>query len=277
MTTVISTERVFSLPCFEGLRLLRRYMSRHPDMDVDELLGLIDHVEVDAHTLDMEASVHLSALVETDCPLDGHAFYQVCIKAVLLKHQPIWSKAMRSGRRRFVETLDPNDQDVFAAAGLMEDPTPHNVVSWWDTVSGHARLLADQEKMEQGRIAELLTLERERARLAAIGIDREPLWPGFDDNYAGYDVLSYEPGETGLQNRLIEVKSTSVSPIRFVLTRNEWDKAQKTGDAYVFHIWDMKPEPPVLHVRTVAQVSPHIPTDNGKGRWNNVAVPLGGA
>jgi hypothetical protein len=277
MTTVISSERVFSLPCFEGLRLLRRYMSRNPGMDLDDLLGLIDHVEADAHTLDMEASVHLSALVETDCPLDGHAFYQFCIKAVLLKHQPIWSKAMRSGRRRFVETLDPNDQDVFAAAGLMEDPTPHHVVSWWDSVSGHARLLADQEKMEQGRIAELLTLERERARLAAIGIDKEPLWPGFDDNYAGYDVLSYEPGEMELQNRLIEVKSTSVSPIRFVLTRNEWDKARKTGDAYIFHIWDMKPEPPVLHVRTVAQVSPHIPTDNGKGRWNNVVVPLGGA
>lgn len=60
----------------------------------------------------------------------------------------IWSKAMRSGRSRFVRTLGVNDQDVFAAAGLMENPTPQHVVTWWDTVSGHARLISDQEKME---------------------------------------------------------------------------------------------------------------------------------
>src|SRR5690606_4196512 len=102
----------------------------------------------------------------------------------------------------------------------------------------------------------------------------EPEWPGFDDNYAGYDVLSYDRGETGLQNRLIEVKSTSASPLRFILTRNEWNNAEKSGDAYVFHVWDMNNEPPVLHVRTVADVAPHIPSDNGKGKWNNVAVPV---
>src|SRR5690606_33808172 len=117
-----------------------------------------------------------------------------------LKHQPIWSKAMRSGRRRFVQTLDANDQDVFAAAGLMDDPTPHHVVIWWDAVSGYARLMFDQEKMEQGRFAEILTIDHERSRLNALGINKEPEWPGFDDNYAGYDVLSYDRGETGLQN-----------------------------------------------------------------------------
>lgn len=274
MTVLISTERVFSLPCFEGLRLLRRYMGQHPAMDIAELLTLIHRVEADAHTLDMEASVHLSSLVEMDCPLDGYAFYQGCIKAVLLKYQPIWLKAMRSGRRRFVQTLDPNDQDVFAAAGLMDDPTPHHVVTWWDAVSGHARLMFDQQKMEQGRFAEILTIDYERSRLNALGIKKEPEWPGFDDNYAGYDVLSYDQGETGLQNRLIEVKSSSVSPLRFILTRNEWTKAEKSGNAYIFHVWDMNKEPPVLHVRTVADVAPHIPSDNGKGKWNNVAVPV---
>lgn len=276
MTLLISTERVFSLPCFEGLRLLRRYMSRHPGIEITELLGLMVQVEADAHTLDLEASVHLSSLVEANCPIDGHAFYQSCIKAVLTEHQPIWSKAMRSGRRRFVRTLDTNDQDVFAAAGLMEDPTPHQVVTWWDAISGYARLMSDQEKMEQGRFAEILTLDHERARLNAIGIDKEPEWPGFDDNYAGYDVLSYDQGDTGLQNRMIEVKSTTVSPLRFILTRNEWNKAAQAGEAYIFHVWDMSKEPPILHVRTVADVAPHIPSDNGRGKWSNVAVPVGG-
>ncbi|NKC27772.1 DUF3883 domain-containing protein [Ochrobactrum ciceri] len=156
----------------------------------------------------------------------------------------------------------------------MDDPTPHHVVVWWDIVSGYARLRSDQEKMEQGRFAEILTLDHERERLKAMGIDKQPEWPGFDDNYAGYDVLSYDHGHTGIQTRLIEVKSTSVSPLRFILTRNEWNKAEKSSDAYIFHIWDMSKDKPALHVRRVADIAPHIPADNGKGKWNNVSVPV---
>lgn len=274
MSGAISTERLFSLPCFEGLRLFRKYLAIHPDLAIPDLLTLIEHVEADAHSLDMEASVYLSEIVEKDCPLDGHAFYQTCIKGVLLKHQPIWAKLMRQGRRRFVNKLDPNDQDIFAAAGLMENPTPLHVVTWWDSVSGYARLLTDQEKMEQGRAAEVLTLEYERKRLKALGIELEPEWPGFDHNFAGYDVLSYDHGPYRIKNKLIEVKSTTASPLRFILTRNEWEKAERAGNSYHFHIWDMTQDPPRLYERTVSDVAPHIPTDSGKGRWTNTQVPV---
>lgn len=91
MSVLITTERLLSLPCFEGLRLFRKYKSNHPDLLIPDLLALIDSVEADAHTLDMEASVYLSELVEIECPLGGHIFYQACIKGVLLKHQPIWA------------------------------------------------------------------------------------------------------------------------------------------------------------------------------------------
>lgn len=274
MTVAISTERVFSLPCFEGLRLLRKYRANHPELPLTDLLTLIESVEADALSLDMEASVYLSELVEKDCPLDGHIFYQSCIKGILIKHQPIWAKLMRQGRQRFVKKLDRNDQDIFAAAGLMENPTPLHVVTWWDTVSGFSRLLTDQQKMEQGRAAEVLTLEHERKRLQEIGIDREPEWPGFDDNFAGYDVLSYDHSAGGIANRLIEVKSTTLSPLRFIVTRHEWDKASQASDAYLFHIWDMNHSPPVLHTRTVAEVAPHIPNDCGKGTWANAQIPV---
>ncbi len=274
MSSAISTERLFSLPCFEGLRLFRKYMADHPGLKVPDLLTLIDRVEADAHSLDMEASVYLSELVENGCPLDGHAFYQTCIKSVLLKHQPIWARLMRQGRQRFVKKLDPNDQDIFAAAGLMENPTPLHVVTWWDSVSGYARLLSDHQKMEQGRAAEILSLEHERRRLKDIGIDLEPEWPGFDDNFAGYDVLSYDHRTGGIANRLIEVKSTTMSPMRFIVTRNEWNKAVQASDAYLFHIWDMNAAKPVLHTRSVADIAPHIPADNGKGSWTNAQVPV---
>lgn len=274
MSVKFSTERVFALPCFEGLRIYRHYASKYPDLPIPDLLSLIDEVEADAHTLDMEASVYLSTLVENECPLDGHGFYQACIKGVLINHQPIWAKLMRQGRSRFVKMLNSNDQNVFAAAGLMDTPAPTHVVKWWDTVSGFARLISDHEKMKQGRAAEILTIERERQRLKEIGIPKEPEWPGLDDNYAGYDVLSYDRAPTGVINRLIEVKSTTVSPLRFIITRNEWNKAKQAGDSYIFHVWDMKPENPVLHIRSVADVEPHIPADKGSGQWKNAEIPV---
>ena len=274
MTTEISTERVFSLPCFEGLRLLRRYSEIQPDLGTVELITLIENVEADGTSLDLVASAYLGTLIDNDCPMDGGQFYQTCIKAVLLKHQPIWSKAMRSGRKRFVKTLDKNDQDVFAAAGLMKDPPSQDVVLWWDDVSGHARLISDKIKMVQGRTAELMTLEYERERLATIGITKEPEWPGLDDNFAGYDILSYDQNEFGLVNRMIEVKSTTASPLRFFVTRNEWKQAVKAPEAYIFYVWDMSKSPAVLYVRTAAEVAPHIPSDNEKGIWTNAVIPI---
>jgi hypothetical protein len=158
----------------------------------------------------------------------------------------------------------------------MQNSIPSHVVTWWDAVAGHALLMGDQAKMEQGRIAELMTIDYGRQGSNAIGIDKEPEWPSFDDNSAGYDVLSYDHGASGLQNLMIEVKSTSVSPIQFYLTRNEWNQAEKKGDAYIFHVWDMKNDPLALHVLTVAEVAPHIPSDNGKGKWSNLVVSIGG-
>ena len=274
MTVDISTQRLFSLPCLEGLRLLRSYRNKFRELPLTDLLELIDTVEADAPSLDMEASVCLSNHVEEDCSLQGPFFYQSCIKAILLKHQPIWSKAMRSGRKRFVNSLNPDDRDVFVAAGLMDDPPSLDVVTWWDEVSGFARVISDQLKIERGRAAEVLTLEHERSRLNAAGITKEPEWPGLDDNFAGYDVLSYEPGPMGVVNRLIEVKSTTASPLRFIISRNEWRKAEQSDKAYIFHIWVMNRRPPVLYMRTVAEVAPHIPSDNGRGKWVNTEVPL---
>lgn len=94
-------------------------------------------------------------------------------------------------------------------------------------------------------------------------------------NTAGYDVLSYDKNEFGLVNKLIEVKSTIASPLRFYITRNEWNKAHKSGDKYHFYIWDMKHDEPILHVKTVADIEPHIPQDNEKGKWDRAVIPVG--
>lgn len=275
MNARISTERLFSLASFEGLKLIKRYAARQPDVDISELLKLIEKVDADGASLDLEASAYLGKLVGADCPMDGIEFYQTCIKAVLVKHQPLWAKSMRSGRKRFVEKLNKNDQDLFTAAGLMDNPPPPDVVLWWDDVAGHARLISDAEKMEQARAAEMLSLEHEIERLGQLGINKQPEWLGLDDNFAGYDVLSYDSIGNKIVVRMIEVKSTIASPLRFIITRNEWKQAEDVGNFYLFHIWDMAKNPAELHLRTVEEVAPHIPSDNKKGNWSTAQIPLG--
>ena len=209
MIEAVSTERVFSLPSFEGLKLIWSYTEKQPNLGICELINLIEKIDPDGASLDLNASAYLATLIEKNCPSDGSPFYQACIKAVLIRHQPLWAKSMRQGRKRFVSSLDKNDQDVFAAAGLMEDPPSKEIVLWWDDVSGHARLQLDIQKMEQARAAERLSIAHEESRLSKIGIDRSPVWMGLEDNYAGYDVLSFDFGVDGLVNKMIEVKSTT--------------------------------------------------------------------
>lgn len=176
---------------------------------------------------------------------------------------------------RFLDSLEQNDRDVFRAAGLMNEPPPIEVALWWDSVAGFARMITDLEKMKQARNAEALTMDYERNRLKDLGIDKEPEWKGLDDNFAGYDVLSYDAGDFAPTNRMIEVKSTTASPLRFIISRHEWEQAQRFGPAYLFQVWDMEKSPPARYERTVAQVAIHIPSDNEKGKWKSAEIPLG--
>ena len=276
-----STERLFSMACFEGLRLLRRYGQRYPNMKTAELKDIIIKVEADARNLDMEAAVYLHPNVTPGYQSDSELFYQECIKVVIVTCKPIWAKLMWAGRMQFIDSLEANpkskddDIDIFTAAGLLQKQPSEAIVTWWDGIVSHTRQVADIEKMIQARKAEKLTLEHEKQRLNNIGIRRSPEWKGFENNYAGYDVLSFDLKDGVEINVMIEVKSTIASPIRFYLSRNEWNKANEIGEVYIFHIWDMSAEPPRLYKRTVEQVKPHIPSDNKKGKWLNAEIPLG--
>ena len=73
----------------------------------------------------------------------------------------------------------------------------------------------------------------------------------------------------------IEVKA-SERPISFAdfhVTRNEWEVAQ-TSERYVFHLWSLAAPGKRLAVLSPEQVASHIPTENGKGRWETVAIPF---
>lgn len=267
-------ERLFAMPAFEGLRVLRTYMTMHGCPDLMVASDLVERIEPDAHSLDLDAAQYLASLITPSVANGGAEFYRACIEAVLLKLDHPWSRIITLGRTRFTNKLRRDELSLFRNAGLLEDPASDDVAEWWAGLFGSIRQQADQKRNERARNAERLTLKHEAQRLSALGIPQRPKWMSLEDNTVGYDVLSYEPGPYGITNRLIEVKSSVASPLRFYVTRNEWEAALRFGDAFVFHIWNLATRPPELHIRTVKQVQPHVPADNKKGRWQNAEFPV---
>lgn len=271
---MISTERLLSMSAIEGLRLLKMYRQRHPGMTNESLVGLIEKLSSDGRNLDLLAAFELEKFSTTIDTTNPRSLYQSCISSILVFREPSWLRLMTQGRMKFLKRLGLDEHDVFSAAGLLAKVPTVQVVTWWDSLVSHSRSVTDLQKMEQARCAERLSIEYEENLLVKMSISESPQWPGLDNNFAGYDVLSYRVGDSGLQHLMIEVKSTVASPLRFYVSKNEWNQADKYGDSYVFHVWDMSQNPPTLFQRTVEQVRPHIPSDNNKGAWKSAEIPI---
>jgi len=266
------------MPAFEGLRILRSYTVQRPNTPLEDLAELILKVEADAHSFDLEAAIFLDGIVARQAPYEGVDFYRACLADVLLIELPEWARLVTLGRGRFIKRLKSNEyrdiRSLFRQARLLDEPPTANDIEWWDALQAHVRGKQNQDAMRRARIAEQLTLKHECTRLKSLGIEIAPRWMAIEDNTVGYDILSYSPSEFGPANLLIEVKSTIASPLRFNVTRNEWEQAVSFGEAFLFHVWDLRPTPPVLYERTVAQVAPHMPNDNEDGKWTNALIPL---
>jgi hypothetical protein len=270
--------RIFGMSAFEALRLVRVHQREFPNLDFHRASELVKRIYGHSGGLDFTAALELSELISvTDEELADLAFYQKCIEKVISSQRPTWLRIIAFGRQHFTEKLSRDELHCFRSAGLLDAPPSSSVVAWWDRVAAESRQLTELARMERARKAERLTIEFERCRLKALGIVAEPRWTAIEDNHAGYDVHSYDPGETAPIARLIEVKSTIATPSRFILSRNEWMHADRFGSAYYFHVWDLRTDPPILHQLTFAQVRVHIPTNNEDGRWTDVEIPLASA
>lgn len=258
---------------------MRQVMATVPEVTIDSFPHALIAHSPEARNYDLDAAKELHGLVAADAPHESVLFYRECILAVLLLEMPAFAKLMTLGRGRFIKRIRGDEyrdiRSVFREAMLLEEPPSVDDISWWDTIQGRVRLNFDQERLARARQAESLSLESERARLLDLGIAKTPVWMAIEDNTVGYDVLSFRLTPHGESNLLIEVKSTIASPLRFIVTRNEWENADQVGDAYVFHVWDMDKVPPALHVRTVDQIRPHIPVDSQKGKWKTAEIPIG--
>jgi hypothetical protein len=263
------------MSAFEGLRVLRIYAPLHPHLSLPELAELVGSVGAANTGLDFVAAIALAPIIPIEVPAeDAQIFYRDCIANVVVHHRPIWMKVMKLGRQKFIQKVSRDEEQCFRGAGLLVDPPDIEVIRWLDKVTGRIRSYLDALNLERARQAEQLTLIHEGGRLQGLGIAEKPKWVAVEDNTAGYDVLSYDVGSVEPTARLIEVKSTIISPVRFMLTRREWEQARRSGDSYHFHIWHMESGGNRLFERSAADIAPHVPSDNQRGMWTNAEIRL---
>lgn len=247
-----------------------------PDAPLEHVVQTVLKVEADAASFDMDAASELHILIPQDAPQEGNPFYRQCIKSLLIYGDHSWGRQITLGRAFFARKLTRDQFSILNQVGLMLDPPDEEIENWWVDVTTSVRADADAVRNARARSAERLTLNAELERLRTAGRDETPRWTGFEDNTAGYDVESYTVTQYGLNKLAIEVTSSISNPLEFQVTKNEWRVAEAMGEAYLFHIWDMRKDPPQLHVRTVEQVAPHIPVNQEDGAWTVVSIPVGG-
>lgn len=266
-------DRLLSMSAFEAAFVLRSFRQRNPAYPDEQLVETIRAVRSDFYPNDYEAGLAIERLIPIEVNLEpDSSYFRVAIERLIECYNPLWVRLAPGGREHVLQAVSRNGAQCFRNAGLLETPPSKLVSDWWDALAAQVRSQIDASLLEQGREAERLSFTHECERLRKLKIDREPRWTSIEDNSAGYDILSFNPGNPGPTNRLIEVKSSSQQPPKIQITRNEWQSALDHGDAYVFHIW-LLPEK-VLIERNVASIASDICIDQGDGRWLKIEVTI---
>lgn len=184
---------------------------------------------------------------------------------------PAWSKRIPYGRKEAYLFMNPEEQECFCEADLM-DSIEKDVIAWWDRLSQQQRQFDDEAKNEIGRQGELLTIEYEATRTGV-----QPEWRSIETNVVGYDILS-QKSSSDTTRILIEVKTSvlGIPDASFVLTRNEWNTATRANNSYryYFYLWCIHGNTSQLAVISVDQLRSHIPDDNSAGIWETVRIPF---
>jgi uncharacterized membrane protein len=253
----------------EGWRAVTRQLAANPH---ESVVMAVARLKVSYATAGLDYA-EAQTILEAVGPAKESAIasYQVLIEyeAVL---RPAWLSVLPHGRRALGDALSADARECFRRAGTFDDQPAVEVVAFLDRLANVARASANLPLIESGRHAERLSFELERARCADILGAPAVEWVALDDNSAGYDILSSRLVDGRATPKLVEVKSCRGRPLRFIITRNEWDTACRHQEAYVVHFWDVNAER--LHELSWGDLQPHMPIDQGDARWDSATLRL---
>jgi len=106
---------------------------------------------------------------------------------------------------------------------------------------------SEDQKMEVSRIAEEYVLESERKRLKNIGAikqEKDIDYVATKNVAAGYDIASFNNKDSVNHDRFIEVKAGKLNPIRFFVSKNEFENAKRLKAKYYIYYVCMEDKKP---------------------------------
>lgn len=191
------------------------------------------------------------------------------ITYLISSHDYPWKQFAHRGRQWVLERLSPNEFQSFKAAGLTEIEMRDEIREWWDCLTTNIKT----DSLDFGfREWEKRSFELEKKRLASEGCPLLCKWVALEDNFIGYDILTYQKTINGWQKHYVEVKSSETGIFRFHLSYREAAVALRSPDNYSLHFWDTKSE--TLSELSGMELLAHLPVDQGQGKWQEVLVTL---
>jgi hypothetical protein len=261
------------MSAFSAAIAVRRYTRDNPEVSFAEAAEALRRSDADLAGADFRSGLMLVEILPDELDFSVPTVgIRLALGFLIENLKPWWTRFFPAGRQRLLAQLSEAEVQCFRSAGLLADPPSVEVADWWYRFAALVRAEQNDKRTEQGRAAEMLSLDYERARLKGLGIDLEPKWIAIEDNGAGYDIKSYDPGPFEPVSRLIEVKSTTSIPPRIILTRGEWEAAVVYGAALSFHLWELRQNK--LTVLSVEQMRAHVPVNVGQGEWLQVEIEL---
>ena len=176
----------------------------------------------------------------------------------------------------FKTAIPSNWIDLLAMARLLDVDDP-DVSKWWKELLEKYQDYDENRNKKIGDVGEKLTIEHEMERLLLDGLSRPysvVKWVSRFNDSSGYDIQSvrgellrtlYEPADA----IRIEVKSSAAATetnFRFFLTKNEWNTALSSIEAYYFYCWigvDIEKSSAIKgpFIIPAKQLEDHVPND----------------
>ena len=203
--------------------------------------------------------------------------YQIILRQILSKYlkdeKPGFLLRITGGRDYFLNYIDENFEQLLNDAGLYSEinlsKEGREIGNWWDDLSVFVRNLEKDKKLDQGREGEEKTIRYEINKLKKLDIKKKPKWISYEDNSAGYDVLSWDEE----QNKIfIEVKATNNTNGLFYLSKGEWRFSVSAKDNYFIHVWIQdKKEPRIITYSELNSKNYKI-EDSSNAEWEKIKI-----
>ena len=203
--------------------------------------------------------------------------YQLVLREILIKYlkneKPGFLLRITGGREHFSDFIDENFEQLLNEAGLYNDidltKEGKEIGKWWDDITEFVRNLEKDKKLDLGREGEEKTIQYEINKLKKLNIDRKPRWISYEDNSAGYDVLSWDHKENEI---FIEVKATANSNGIFFLSKGEWRFSISAKNSYFIHVWIQNKKQPRIITYNELNSKNYKIEDSSNAEWEKIKI-----